>query len=148
MISTIGTCQTLVQQKHPKLGNIPHFITAQQKKKQEHRMQDAQLSCSCWVEKSKKGHNLVKKNGQLPSLLVWVPLLTVNNYSDFQVNIFSNNRDIRKCQSFCAPPPTPGLWQYLDDFFENSRANQGHSLTYYFLLPFDIRDGSSHSRAS
>ena len=50
--------------------------------------------------RSKKGHNFVKKIGGLPSLLVWVPLLIVNNYSEFQVNIFSNNRDIRKCQSF------------------------------------------------
>ena len=25
-------------------------------------------------------------------------LLIVNNYSEFHVNIFSNNRDIRKCQ--------------------------------------------------
>ena len=50
--------------------------------------------------KSKKGHNFVKKNGGLPPLLVWVPLLIVNNYSEFKVNIFSNNRDIRKCQSF------------------------------------------------
>ena len=50
--------------------------------------------------KSKKGHNFVKKIGGLPPLLVWVPLLIVNNYSEFQVNIFSNNRDIRKCQSF------------------------------------------------
>ena len=56
-----------------------------------------------WHEnfKSKKGHNFVKKNGGLPPLLVWVPLLLVNNYSEFQVNILSNNRDIRKCQSFC-----------------------------------------------
>ena len=31
----------------------------------------------------KKGHNFVcKKNGGLPPLLVWVPLLIVNNYSD------------------------------------------------------------------
>ena len=29
-----------------------------------------------------------------------VPLLIVNNYAEFQVNIFSNNRNIRKCQSF------------------------------------------------
>ena len=51
--------------------------------------------------KSKKGHNFVKKNGGLSPLLVWVPLLIVNNYSEFLlVNIFSNNRDIRKCQSF------------------------------------------------
>ena len=33
--------------------------------------------------------------GELPPLLVRVPLLIVNNYSEFQVNIFSNNRDIR-----------------------------------------------------
>ena len=61
-----------------------------------------------WHEnsKSKKGHNFVKKNGGLPPLLVWVPLLIVNNYSEFQVNIFSNNRDIRKCQSFRKTPPT------------------------------------------
>ena len=48
---------------------------------------------------SKKGHNSVKNEG-LPPLLVWVPRLIVNNYSEFQVNIYSNNRDIRKCQSF------------------------------------------------
>ena len=57
--------------------------------------------------KSKKGHNFVKKIGGLPPLLVWVPLLIVHNYSEFQVNIFSNNRDIRKCQSFCMTPPPP-----------------------------------------
>ena len=53
--------------------------------------------------KSKKGHNFVKKIGGLPPLLVWVPLLIVNNYSEFQLNIFSNNRD-RKCQSFRTKP--------------------------------------------
>ena len=51
--------------------------------------------------KSKKGHNFVNKNGGLPPLLVWVPFLIVNNYSEFQVNILNNNRDIRKCQRFC-----------------------------------------------
>ena len=71
--------------------------------------------------KSKKGHNLVKKTGGLPPLLIWVPHLIVNNYSEFQVNIFSNNRDIRKCQCFHRPTP-PGLRQYLIVFFENSRA--------------------------
>ena len=54
--------------------------------------------------KSKKGHNFVKKIGGLPPLLVWVPLLIMNNYSEFQVNIFSKNRDIRKCQSFLMTP--------------------------------------------
>ena len=50
-----------------------------------------------WHEnsKSKKGHNFFKKDGGLPPLLVWVLLLIVNNYSEFQVNIFSNNRDSR-----------------------------------------------------
>ena len=74
--------------------------------------------------KSKKGQNCVKNEG-LPPLLVWVSLLIVNNYSEFQVAIFSNNRDIWKCQSFCTTPPTTttGLWQYLDVFFDNSRAN-------------------------
>ena len=54
--------------------------------------------------KSKKGHSFVKKNRGLPPLLVWVPLLIVNNYSEFQVNIFYNYRDIRKCQSFRMTP--------------------------------------------
>ena len=54
--------------------------------------------------KSKKGHNFVKKNGGLLPLLVWVPLLIVNNYSEFQVNIFSNNSDIRTCQNFHMTP--------------------------------------------
>ena len=44
--------------------------------------------------KSKKGHNFVKKIEGLSTLLVWVPLVIVNNYSEFQVNIFSNNRDV------------------------------------------------------
>ena len=63
--------------------------------------------------KSKKGHNFVKKIGGLPPQLVWVTLLIVNNYSEFQVNIFSNNRDIRKCQNFrttpTPPTTTPGI---------------------------------------
>ena len=44
--------------------------------------------------KSKKGPNFVKENEGLPPLLVWAPLLILNNYSEFQLNIFSNNRDI------------------------------------------------------
>ena len=34
-------------------------------------------------------------------LIVWIALWIVNTYSEFQVNIFSNNRDITKCHSFC-----------------------------------------------
>ena len=40
------------------------------------------------------------------------PFDSENNYSGVQVNIFSNNRDIRKCQSFRTTPTprttTPG----------------------------------------
>ena len=34
-------------------------------------------------------------------LIVWIALWIVNIYSEFKVNIISNNRDITKCQSFC-----------------------------------------------
>ena len=58
--------------------------------------------------KSKKGHNFVKKIEGLPPLLVWVPLLVVNNYSEFEVNIFSNNRGIKL-------------------HLENSKSKKGHN---------------------
>ena len=51
--------------------------------------------------KSKKGHNFVKKNEGLPPLLVWVSLLIVNKYSEFQVNILVITEMLKKCQSFC-----------------------------------------------
>ena len=54
-----------------------------------HAGANAQLKLHLENSKSKKGHNFVKKIGGLPPLLVWVPLLIVNNYSEFQVNIFS-----------------------------------------------------------
>ena len=44
--------------------------------------------------KSKKGHYFVKKNWRIIFLTGMGPLLIVNNYSEFQVNIFNNNRDI------------------------------------------------------
>ena len=95
--------------------------------KQEHRMRVPTLGCSC-IKKilSRKRGITLSKNGGLPPQLVWVPLLIVNNYSEFQVNIFSNKIYIRKCQSFrttTPPTTTPGLWQYLDVFFGNSRAD-------------------------
>ena len=37
--------------------------------------------------KSKKGHNFVKKIKGLSPLLVWVPLLIVNNYSECQAGL-------------------------------------------------------------
>ena len=48
------------------------------------------------------------KIGGLPLLLVCVLLLIVNNYSEFQVNIFSNNRNIRL-------------------HLENSKSKKGHN---------------------
>ena len=50
---------------------------------------------------SKKGHNFVKKNGRITFPTGMGSPLIMNNYSEFQVNIFRNNRDIRKYQSFC-----------------------------------------------
>ena len=35
---------------------------------------------------------------ELSASIVWIALWIVNTYSEFQVNIFSNNRDITKCQ--------------------------------------------------
>ena len=45
-----------------------------------------------------------KKIGGLHPLLVRVSFLIVNNYSEFQINIISNNKDIRKCQTFRTTP--------------------------------------------
>ena len=60
--------------------------------------------------RSKKGHNFVKKIEGLPPQLVWVPLLIVN-YSEFQVNIFSNNRNLK-------------MSKFLH---ENSKSKKGHN---------------------
>ena len=69
---------------------------------------------SCMKILSRKRGITLSKNGGLSPLLVWVLLLLmVNNYSafrvyifsnnrensEFQVNIFSYKRDIRKCRS-------------------------------------------------
>ena len=62
----------------------------------------------------KRGITL-SKNGELSPLLVWVTLLIINNCSEFQVNIFSNNRDIGKCQSFRTTPPTTAPHQGYDN---------------------------------
>ena len=53
--------------------------------------------------KKKGGHNSEKKmHFELSPLIVWIALWIVKKYSEFQVySIFSNNRDISKCQSFC-----------------------------------------------
>ena len=43
---------------------------------------------------------------ELSPLIVWIALWMVNTYSKFQINIFSNHRDITKCQSFCTTMTT------------------------------------------
>ena len=50
--------------------------------------------------KSKKGHNSEKMHFELSPLIIWISLWIVNTYSEFQVHIFCNNRDITKCQKF------------------------------------------------
>ena len=56
--------------------------------------------CQCLAVATFRKFYFVKKIEGLPPLLVGVPLLIVNNNSEFQVNIFGNNKDIRKGQSF------------------------------------------------
>ena len=52
----------------------------------------------------------------MSSLIEWIALWIVDTQSKFQVNIFSYNRDITKCQSVCTTPKkttTPTLQQYI-----------------------------------
>ena len=54
-----------------------------------------------------KGNNYVKNN-----LRITCPTgisSPFDSESEFQVNIFSNDRDFRKCQSFCTTTPTEML---------------------------------------
>ena len=50
------------------------------------------------MSKLKKGHNSIEMLFELSPLIVWIALWIEKTYSEFQVNIFSNNRDITKCQ--------------------------------------------------
>ena len=56
---------------------------------------------------------------ELSHLIVWIALWIKHTCSEFQVNTFSNNRDITKCQSFLTlmtttpALTTPRLLQYL-----------------------------------
>ena len=57
-------------------------------------------------------------------LIAWIALWIVNTYSDFQVNIFSNSRDITKCQKFLhdTDPDDAKAIAIPQVFSENSRA--------------------------
>ena len=60
------------------------------------------------MSKLKKGHNSIKQHFELSPLTVWTALWIVSTYPKFQVNIFSNKRDITKCHSFFTTT-RPGL---------------------------------------
>ena len=75
---------------------------------------------------------------ELSPLIVWIALLIVNTYSEFQVNIVSNNRNITKCQFLyhkdedddakaIAIPPV---------FSENSRAKKKKIRKYKMRIAF------------
>ena len=49
----------------------------------------------------KRGIILLKMHLELSPVIVQVTFLIVNLYSEFQVNMFSNGRDITKLHSFC-----------------------------------------------
>ena len=67
---------------------------------------------------------------ELSPLILWIDLWIVNTFSEFQVNIFNNIRDITKCQSFCTTKMTTMLpdndhakaMAIRQVFSENSRA--------------------------
>ena len=77
---------------------------------QAEEKQNNSITCSCkrsavgcLIEDKKynlkTGHNSGKKIFfEWSPLLVWTAVWTVNTYSEFQVNIFRNDRNITKCQ--------------------------------------------------
>ena len=78
------------------------------KKSTARRCQPSAMGCLIKDKNLKRGIFLIKKKMhiELSLLIVKTALWTVNTYSNFQVNIFSNNRDITKCQSFCTTTTT------------------------------------------
>ena len=63
----------------------------------------------------------MSKKLELPALLVWVSLLIVN-WSEIQANILSNERDIRKRQSYSK----------MLMFLQNSKWKKGHNYVKKF----------------
>ena len=64
---------------------------------------------------------------ELSPSIVWIALWIVNTYFKFQVNIFSNDRDITKSQIFCTMTTTTTmmlrLWQYLGFSLKTAELN-------------------------
>ena len=46
---------------------------------------------------SKGGQGQDDRQTERSDLLEWIPFLAINNYSKFEINIFSKDRDTRKC---------------------------------------------------
>ena len=67
--------------------------------KQEHHMRVPTLGCSCLYKnsKSKKGHNYIKNFLRITTPAGKGYHFDSKHWSEFQVNIFSNDRDIIKC---------------------------------------------------
>ena len=67
--------------------------------------QRSAVVCLTVIKKSglvkRRGIILTKMCLELSPLVVYISLLIVKIYSQFQVYMFSNGRDMTKCQSFC-----------------------------------------------
>ena len=72
-----------------------------------------------------------KMHFELSLLIIWIALWIVNTYFEFQVIIFSNKRDITKCQSFYTPPMTT-IPRVFSENSQTSCLTHSHTMT-----PFD-----------
>ena len=75
-------------------------LLAEHKTRAPHAGANARLHLLLENYKSKKGHNFVKKILRVTCPTGMGSPFDSKNYCEFQLNIFSNDRDIRKCQSF------------------------------------------------
>ena len=74
---------------------------------------------------------------ELSTLIAWISPWIVNIYSKFQVNIFSYNRDVTKCQSFSMTTTTlirrtPRLWQYLGFYPKTTKLRMVITSIFFF----------------
>ena len=88
--------------------------------------QRSAVRCLIEDKESKKRAKFLKKmHFESSRLIVWIALWIVNTYFQFQGNVFSNNRDITNCQSFCTTNDTAAR--------QRRRQRQGNSNTSGFL---------------
>ena len=92
----------------------------------------------CLIEdknsKSKKGNNFERTHFELSPVTLRILLWIVNTHSEFQVNTFSNNRGITKCQSFCMTTSEAKAIAIPRLFSENSQAKNAVTRSFSFLL--------------